>query len=73
MHAFERILEAAEGGTAVVVCHGGNIRAIVSHVVGLNAAERWRVAGVANCSLTAIERRSDRLTLVTLNETGHLD
>jgi probable phosphoglycerate mutase len=73
VHAFEGILDAAEGRTAVVVCHGGNIRAIVSHVVGLSAAERWRVAGVSNCSLTAIERRSERLTLVTFNETGHLD
>ena len=32
--------------------------------------ERWRVAGVANCSLTAIERRHGRITLVTFNETG---
>jgi broad specificity phosphatase PhoE len=73
VRAFERVIEAAEGRTAVIVCHGGNIRAIVSSVVGLGADQRWRVAGVANCSLTAIERRNHRLTLVTFNETGHLD
>lgn len=73
VRAFQHILEAADGRTAVVVCHGGNIRAIVSEVVGLGADQRWRVAAVANCSLTAIERRSGRVTLVTFNETGHLD
>jgi broad specificity phosphatase PhoE len=72
VRAFERVLEAADGRTAVVVCHGGNIRAIVSEVVGLGADQRWRVASVANCSLTAIERRRGRITLATFNETGHL-
>jgi broad specificity phosphatase PhoE len=73
VRAFERILEAGAGRTAVVVCHGGNIRAIVSEVVGLGADQRWRIAAVANCSLTAIELRRGRVTLVTFNETGHLD
>jgi broad specificity phosphatase PhoE len=70
--AFQRILAAEDGRTAVIVCHGGNIRAIVSEVVGLRADQRWRVASAANCSLTAIERRHDRVTLGTFNETGHL-
>jgi broad specificity phosphatase PhoE len=73
VRAFRRVLEAAQGRTAVVVCHGGNIRAIVSEIVGLGADERWRVAGAANCSLTAIEQRRGRLQLATFNETGHLD
>ena len=73
VRAFHRVLDAADGRTAVVVCHGGNIRAIVSEVVGLSADQRWRVAGANNCSLTAIERRHGRITLVTFNETGHLD
>ena len=73
VRAFERILEAGAGRTTVVVCHGGNIRAIVSEVVGLGADQRWRIAAVANCSVTAIELRRGRVTLVTFNETGHLD
>ncbi len=73
VRAFHRVLGEADGRTAVVVCHGGNIRAIVCEVVGLSADERWRVAGVSNCSLTAIERHRGRITLVTFNETGHLD
>jgi broad specificity phosphatase PhoE len=72
VRAFHRVLAAADGRTAVIFCHGGNIRAIVSEVVGLGADQRWRLAGVANCSLTAIERRHDRVTLATFNESGHL-
>jgi len=73
VRAFRRVVEASQGRTAVIVCHGGNIRAIVTEIVGLGADERWRVAGAANCSLTAIEQERGRLRLVTFNETGHLD
>jgi len=74
VRAFQRILAAGDGrGTVVVVCHGGNIRAIVSEVVGLGPSERWRIASTENCSLTAIERRQTGLTLVSFNESGHLD
>jgi broad specificity phosphatase PhoE len=70
--AFERILSAADGRRAAVVCHGGNIRAITSEVVGLGADDRWRISAVANCSITAFERKRGRVALVTFNETGHL-
>ena len=72
VRAFQRVLDVADGRTAAVVCHGGNIRAIASHVVGLGADERWRISAVANCSITACERRRGRVALVTFNETGHL-
>jgi broad specificity phosphatase PhoE len=76
VRAFHRILDEADGRTAAVVCHGGNIRAITLEVVGMgaeHAGERWRVGAVANCSITAFERRHGRVALVTFNETGHLD
>jgi broad specificity phosphatase PhoE len=73
VRAFRRVAAAAQGRTAVIVCHGGNIRAIVSEVIGIGADERWRVAGAANCSLTAIEEDRGRLRLASFNETGHLD
>jgi broad specificity phosphatase PhoE len=72
VRAFRRVLAAQDGRTAVMVCHGGNIRAIVSDVVGLGADQRWRVASVANCSLTTIERRHGRITLATFNESGYV-
>jgi glucosyl-3-phosphoglycerate phosphatase len=76
VRAFERVLREAAGGTAAVVCHGGNIRAITLEVVGMgseHADERWRIGPVGNCSITAVERRHGRVSLVTFNETGHLD
>jgi broad specificity phosphatase PhoE len=73
VRAFLRVVEASDGLTAVVVCHGGSIRAIVSQVVGLGPDERWRVGAAENGSLTAIERRHGRLTLATFNQSSHLD
>jgi|SRR6476661_1705410 len=70
--AFRRILDEADGRTAAVVCHGGNIRAITAEVVGLGADQRWRIGAAANCSITAFERRYGRIAMVTFNETGHL-
>jgi broad specificity phosphatase PhoE len=72
VRAFERILDESGDGTAAVVCHGGNIRAITGEVVGMAAGQRWRLAAVENCSITAFERRRGRVALVTFNETGHL-
>jgi broad specificity phosphatase PhoE len=72
VRAFQRVLAAQDGRTAVIVCHGGNIRAIVSDVVGLGPDQRWRVASAANCSLTTIERRHGRITLATFNESGYV-
>ena len=72
VRAFQRVLAAQDGRTAVIVCHGGNIRAIVSDVVGLGPDQRWRVASVANCSLTTIERLHGRITLATFNESGYV-
>ena len=33
---------------------------------------KWRISAVANCSITAFERKRGRVSLVTFNETGHL-
>lgn len=71
--AFERIVRAHPGETAVVVCHGGTIRAIVSEVVGLGPRDRWRIATGQNCSVTRIEVDGDRAALVTLNEPNGLE
>ena len=46
----------AAGGTWLVVCHGGVVRAALSHVTG---ADPQRVAGPANASVTVL-RAQDR-------------
>jgi probable phosphoglycerate mutase len=45
----------AEGGTWLVVCHGGVVRAALSHVTG---ADPRRVAGPANASVTIVRAQS---------------
>jgi broad specificity phosphatase PhoE len=45
----------AAGGLSLVVCHGGVVRAAVSHVTG---ADPQRVAGPANASVTIIRAQS---------------
>ena len=42
----------AVGGTWLVVCHGGVVRAVLSHVTGANAQA---VAGPANTSVTVVQ------------------
>ena len=51
----------ARGGTWLVVCHGGVVRAALSHVTG---ADPQRVAGPANASVT-IMRANERPQLET--------
>jgi broad specificity phosphatase PhoE len=45
----------AAGGTWLVVCHGGVVRAALSHVTG---ADAQRVAGPANASVTVIRAQA---------------
>ena len=70
--AFDRIAARHAGGTVAAVCHNGIVRAIVLHVLGLDAHERRRIAGGPNCSITIIERHRRRTVLVALNDAGHL-
>ena len=51
----------AAGGTWLVVCHGGVIRAALSHVTG---ADALRVAGPPNASVTVFELGSRPRLLV---------
>jgi broad specificity phosphatase PhoE len=51
----------AQGGTWLVVCHGGVVRAALSHVTG---ADPQRVAGPANASVTIV-RANERPQLET--------
>jgi probable phosphoglycerate mutase len=70
---LDRIADRHAGETSVAVCHNGIVRAVVLHVLGLDPAERRRVAPGANCSLTVVERQRRRLVLVALNDVGHLN
>ena len=70
--ALERIAEAQAGRTVVVVSHGGPIRAMVAHVVGLPPGERRRVGPGQNCALSVVERLGNGFVLASFNDHGHL-
>ena len=77
MHArvvatLERLLEAHPSGRILVVAHGGTVRTVVAHAVGLPGHDRRHIDGAANCSLTAIENPEGALRLIAFNDVGHL-
>jgi len=67
---IERVL-SGDGDTLLVVCHGGTIRAALSFLVGVPPVSSWKFR-VDNCSITAIDIATDRITLRYVNDTVHL-
>jgi broad specificity phosphatase PhoE len=77
MHArvvatLERLLATHSRGRIVLVSHGGAVRAIVAHAVGLPGHDRVHIDGAQNCSLTTVTTVRRTLRLVAFNDTGHL-
>jgi probable phosphoglycerate mutase len=72
--AAERICAAHAGAEERVglVCHGGVIRALAMHALGLPAGERWRFAAGPNGTLTTIDARPGRWVLLSYNDAGHV-
>ena len=68
----ERLLEAHPSGRILLVAHGGTVRTIVAHAVGLPGHDRRHIDGAGNCSLTAIENPEGALRLIAFNDVGHL-
>lgn len=55
----------------VVVSHGGSIRALISHVMGLDKESFWQL-GVDNASVSRISFSAAGSEVVYLNHTAHL-
>ena len=77
MHArviatLDRLLAKHPRGRIVLVSHGGAVRAIVAHAVGLPRHDRVHINGAANCSLTTVAMVRGSLRLVAFNDVGHL-
>jgi probable phosphoglycerate mutase len=63
----ELTTELESGRVAVVVSHGGTIRALIGRLVGL-PVDHWRVlGGLANCSWSVIEEGKSGWRLVEHN------
>lgn len=70
---FEQTVAQHNGDIIAVVSHGGTIRMLLAHVLGLppTGAFRLGVGGNTGLSRIEIDGRGPRLTL--LNDTSHLD
>lgn len=71
--ALQRIEAAhAEGDTLLAVSHGGTIRALLCHVVGLDLANFGRL-WLDNGSFTELRRAASGWRLTRLNDAAHLE
>ena len=65
--AMERLAAAHDGEDVVIVSHGGAIRAVVAHALGI-AADNALHLSVQNLSLTRLERHEEAWRVVSVNE-----
>lgn len=71
--AFRDLVEQFRGGRLVLVSHGNAIMALVAELLAVPPERTWRFV-VANTSVTRLTvSRSGRVTLVSLNDTSHLE
>src|SRR5258706_9255556 len=70
--AVERLVAASTGGRIAVISHGGAVRALAAHAVGLPKHDRLHIEGARNCSLTTLDFQAAGPRLVGYNDDGHL-
>jgi len=72
VRAFNRMVTENAGQQALAVTHDVVIRVLAAHVLGTSNSI-YRHMEINNASLTIIRVEDDRIRLVTLNDTAHLD
>ena len=70
--AWERIARAHVGGRVMLVSHGGTLRTLIAHLIGLDPAHVDRLSLRGNTGLSVIDFRHGRPQLVRVNDTHHL-
>ena len=65
--AMEELAVRHEGKDVVIVSHGGAIRAVVAHALGISATNALHLS-VANLGLTRLERETQGWRVVCVNE-----
>lgn len=73
VEAVDEITATCDGGTVVVFSHGGPVRALVGHLLGLSVAQQRTLSGPDNCSRTVITFGPSGPRLRCYNETAHLN
>ena len=69
---LDRILERHPHGDVLVVTHGGVIQVALHRVVGRPSQGLFPFR-IQNTSISIIEKRSGRLVISSVNDTGHLE
>lgn len=71
--AVTALATAHQGETVVAVSHGGSIRLVTCHLLGMPASEVGRIMSIGNASITEFQVSADGSgRLVRLNDNAHL-
>jgi broad specificity phosphatase PhoE len=72
--AAREVVDAHHGSSAPVVCvtHGGVIRSLVMHVLGMHPSARRLLATGPTATITAIDATAPAWRLRSFNDAGHL-
>ena len=70
----DRAMDAhSEDDNILIVAHGGTIRAMVAHLIGVHAAHMWRLV-LSNCSISTVSfLPNGRVILDRWNDVSHMD
>jgi broad specificity phosphatase PhoE len=69
---LDRLRDEPPTGDAVIVSHGGALRAAFGHLLGMNIEKIWRLR-VDNCSISEFEIFPEGAIANRLNDVCHLD
>jgi len=69
---YARLCAEHADGTVLVVSHGGTLKALIAHLLGLEAAHIDRLSLRANTGVSEFDFRHGRPQLVLLNDARHL-
>jgi broad specificity phosphatase PhoE len=70
---YERLARDHAGRTVCVVSHGGTLKTLIAHLVGLPSARIERLSLRANTGLSVVDFRHGRPQLTMLNDARHLE
>jgi broad specificity phosphatase PhoE len=70
---YERICREHAGQTVLVVSHGGTLKTLIAHLIGLDPTRIGRLSLRGNTSLSTLDFQHGRPQLTLLNCTSHLE
>lgn len=69
---YEQVCRDHAGGTVLIVSHGGTLKTLIAHLIGLDPTRIGRLSLRGNTCLSTIDFRHGRPQLTLLNCTRHL-